>query len=81
MSKNELEPKEKKSRLFIQSELCKRKDPVIDKFYLQVQKSLANQRKDLLHNILETILQERNKADEIDKNGYDHSYAIVKEKL
>ena len=38
----------------------------------------ANHRQEIIHDILETILQERDKADEIDKNGYDHSYAIVK---
>ena len=53
--------KEKISRLFVQSGLCKRKDPVIDKFYLQVQKALSNQRKEHLKNIsqLRQFLNER----------------------
>lgn len=53
-------------------------DLTVDDWLEKIEKLLTNRYNEIIHDILETILQERDKSDEIDKNGYDHSYAIVK---
>ena len=43
-------------RLFVQSGLCKRKDPVIDKFYLKIVNALSDQKEELIDSLTNEML-------------------------